>query len=459
MPPKASAAHHAPSPSPPPHINHAQDLLVIQDLVDTLDQIPSELTRVHSDLNELGAVLYSTLVSLEKKLHVLIGWIQDPTVTSEKRFELLQEIAEEAARYKLGGDDKIRVAAGACDGIMNHQKHISTLLKAATLLNPSPPSPYSQALTLPFPAPAPTGRRVARAVNSPFGGKGYSGTNAGGPSESRVGDTPTKQKKRSRVQQLGARDDDESSSAGGGQKKVVKRRKQNRATSPTESVVSTSGFGGKPIEPRTARQLAAAANRARREAEDMNSDTESRTGNDDGPSTASNGNGKKSGPPMQPSFSTDSKGLGLDVGSREGSRSAQATPTMGYASTLPSQGDKRPSRRGGKRPNNAANAQDNEEEEDEDVYEDRRDAQVADMFEDGGAGGEEVDSNVYCTCKQVSYGEMIGCDDDDCEIEWYHIACLGLDKTPEGNWICPTCAERRRKQPKAKKATRGRARK
>ncbi|ODN75987.1 hypothetical protein L202_05953 [Cryptococcus amylolentus CBS 6039] len=452
MPPKASAAHHAPSPSPPPHINHGQDLLVIQDIADTLDQIPPELTRVHSDLNELGAVLYSTLVSLEKKLHTLIGWIQDPTVASEKRFELLQEIAEEAARYKLGGDDKIRVAAGACDGIMNHQKHISTLLKSSTLLNPSPPSPYSQALTLPFPAPAPTGRRVARAVNSPFGGKGYSGSNVG-PSETRVGDTPTKQKKRSRVQQLGARDDDESSSAGGGPKKVVKRRKQNRAVSPTESVVSTSGFGGKPVEPRTARQLAAAANRARREAEDVNSDTESRTGNDDGPSTT-----KKSGPLMQPTFSTDSKGLGLDVGSREGSRSANATPTLAYASTLPSQTDvKRPSRRGGKRPNAAAN--ENDDEEEEDVYEDRRDAQVADMFEDGGGAGDEVDSNVYCTCKQVSYGEMIGCDDDDCEIEWYHIACLGLDKTPEGNWICPTCAERRRKQPKVKKATRGRARK
>ena len=30
----------------------------------------------------------------------------------------------------------------------------------------------------------------------------------------------------------------------------------------------------------------------------------------------------------------------------------------------------------------------------------------------------DVDSTVYCTCRQVSYGEMIGCDNDDCEIEW-----------------------------------------
>ena len=45
---------------------------------------------------------------------------------------------------------------------------------------------------------------------------------------------------------------------------------------------------------------------------------------------------------------------------------------------------------------------------------------------DGGADG-EVDSKVYCTCRQVSYGEMIGCDDDDCEIEWVsHVLMLEI---------------------------------
>ena len=56
-------------------------------------------------------------MNLEKKLGLLIEQIQDDTVGPEKRFELLQDIAEEAARYKLGGDDKIRVAAGACDAV------------------------------------------------------------------------------------------------------------------------------------------------------------------------------------------------------------------------------------------------------------------------------------------------------------------------------------------------------
>jgi inhibitor of growth protein 3 len=121
------------SPSPPPMPpNDVQDLLVIADMVDTLDHVPAEVTRVHSDLNELSAVLYcklfrkslgrkltfsATLVTLENKLNTLVTWIQDDSVSPADRFQLLQEIAEEAARYKLGGDDKIRVSAGACDGV------------------------------------------------------------------------------------------------------------------------------------------------------------------------------------------------------------------------------------------------------------------------------------------------------------------------------------------------------
>ena len=59
MPPKAATVA---SPSPPPTTpNDAQDILIIADLADTLDQIPNELTRVHSDLNELAAVLYCEL--------------------------------------------------------------------------------------------------------------------------------------------------------------------------------------------------------------------------------------------------------------------------------------------------------------------------------------------------------------------------------------------------------------
>lgn len=32
----------------------------------------------------------------------------------------------------------------------------------------------------------------------------------------------------------------------------------------------------------------------------------------------------------------------------------------------------------------------------------------------------------YCFCKNISYGEMIGCDNSDCPIEWFHYGCVGL---------------------------------
>ena len=52
-----------------------------------------------------------------------------------------------------------------------------------------------------------------------------------------------------------------------------------------------------------------------------------------------------------------------------------------------------------------------------------------------------VDPNepTYCICRQVSYGEMIGCDNTSCTIEWYHFGCVGLTSKPKGKWYCPNC--------------------
>ncbi|XP_037806197.1 inhibitor of growth protein 5 isoform X3 [Lucilia sericata] len=59
-----------------------------------------------------------------------------------------------------------------------------------------------------------------------------------------------------------------------------------------------------------------------------------------------------------------------------------------------------------------------------------------------------VDPNepTYCLCHQVSYGEMIGCDNPDCPIEWFHFACVGLTTKPKGKWFCPKCTQDRKKK-------------
>ncbi|KAJ7929386.1 hypothetical protein B0H13DRAFT_2652523 [Mycena leptocephala] len=51
----------------------------------------------------------------------------------------------------------------------------------------------------------------------------------------------------------------------------------------------------------------------------------------------------------------------------------------------------------------------------------------------------------YCYCDQVSFGEMIACDDPRCEREWFHLSCTNLPAAPEGRkkWFCDDCTLRK----------------
>ncbi|XP_047122695.1 inhibitor of growth protein 3 isoform X1 [Hydra vulgaris] len=52
----------------------------------------------------------------------------------------------------------------------------------------------------------------------------------------------------------------------------------------------------------------------------------------------------------------------------------------------------------------------------------------------------------YCLCNQVSYGEMVGCDNSACPVEWFHYGCVGLTDAPKGKWYCPDCAAQLKKK-------------
>ena len=54
-----------------------------------------------------------------------------------------------------------------------------------------------------------------------------------------------------------------------------------------------------------------------------------------------------------------------------------------------------------------------------------------------------VDPNepTYCLCQQVSFGQMIGCDNNECPVEWFHFGCVGLSAKPKGKWYCPNCSK------------------
>ncbi|KAH7907967.1 hypothetical protein BJ138DRAFT_1182057 [Hygrophoropsis aurantiaca] len=54
----------------------------------------------------------------------------------------------------------------------------------------------------------------------------------------------------------------------------------------------------------------------------------------------------------------------------------------------------------------------------------------------------------YCYCNQVSYGVLIGCDNPDCTLEWFHLGCTGLSEAPgrKTKWYCRDCQPKKSRQ-------------
>ncbi len=63
---------------------------------------------------------------------------------------------------------------------------------------------------------------------------------------------------------------------------------------------------------------------------------------------------------------------------------------------------------------------------------------------DDGADDEDAadDGRKYCTCRGVSYGSMVACDNAECPYEWFHWSCVGITKEPQGRWYCEECRGR-----------------
>ncbi|KAB0794712.1 hypothetical protein PPYR_11551 [Photinus pyralis] len=52
----------------------------------------------------------------------------------------------------------------------------------------------------------------------------------------------------------------------------------------------------------------------------------------------------------------------------------------------------------------------------------------------------------YCRCPYDEVSEMIGCDADDCMIEWFHFECVGIMVPPKGQWFCPDCRKKKQQR-------------
>lgn len=47
----------------------------------------------------------------------------------------------------------------------------------------------------------------------------------------------------------------------------------------------------------------------------------------------------------------------------------------------------------------------------------------------------------YCYCgRGEDFGDMVGCDNNDCPYQWFHLTCLSLKSEPKSSlWYCPDC--------------------
>lgn len=123
------------TPTPSSEIIH-----LVSTYVDAVDSLPPSLARSLSDLKELDAVLNCALDDITGKLARLdrlmhperrTGGAQEgeepEAVTPLDRLRLLRQVAEDARVFRLGGDDKIRVATNTCETVATHSAHLATI--------------------------------------------------------------------------------------------------------------------------------------------------------------------------------------------------------------------------------------------------------------------------------------------------------------------------------------------
>ena len=57
------------------------------------------------------------------------------------------------------------------------------------------------------------------------------------------------------------------------------------------------------------------------------------------------------------------------------------------------------------------------------------------------ADQDSEDDALWCYCQRNIQEELVGCDNPNCKIEWYHLSCLQLklSQLSKDKWYCPEC--------------------
>ncbi|THV06492.1 hypothetical protein K435DRAFT_645105 [Dendrothele bispora CBS 962.96] len=454
---------------PSQSLNAIYSLNLLSEYNHTLDSLPLDLSRHFADLRELDAVLSSSMASITAKITKLTHMVEENIGQQGERLWLLTEIAEEAARLKPGGEDKIRVACQAADALNGHLSHLKVLAEHipefdAVTLNRHTAYPHVAAKSFMPAHMFETGRRRRTGYGSLL-------TSATDPSPA----------KRKRV----VKDDDGDVRTPRKDKgmEVVSRprngaraKKVDRAASPTESVLSVTSH----IPPQQAPNVGSSS---RATPHHINS----RTANGVNGVSASNKRARNTGnramSPPQHDIYPNGTLYDQQQANHNGSNSRRGEvfnvpPSSSHPSLpLPFNVNGHSSTNGynsHSMPNGSASGSSKD-------WSNRNQLEGPGMpvvrsqngfngvstngnngvasspapngtgpltdagteVGDGDADGEGDDGAVYCICNRPSFGEMIACDGSACTTEWFHISCVGMSSPPQGDWFCESCRSKR----------------
>ncbi|PFH48398.1 hypothetical protein AMATHDRAFT_65572 [Amanita thiersii Skay4041] len=510
--------------NPSSSISTPYSLSLLSEYTHTLDSLPLDLSRNFADLRELDAVLSSSMASITAKIYALIDMIERGNTPKEERLWLLTEIAEEASRLKLGGEDKIRVASQAADNLKSHANHLRTLVE---LLPDFDPSTLNRKTTYPHVAP--------RSFMPPSGFESGRRRRANAGSLLVASAPDPSPAKRKRV----VRDDDldvgmsrsprkDRAQEGGRSRNNARSRRTERAVSPSESLVSVTshvpqGANNAANYHHTLSNSRASANGSSNNSRHATTNSNSKQRAVSSSTQSRGGRGHSNHTPLpadqytaqhdhissshqQPNGASGVNGSGsrrnhnangttaANGGVSNGSAAATAARNQ-YAATpvssTPSYSSRQnvvppPTSQGHSFvPNGTAGAGGPGGVPSNAGYDPRGATDWAplgahqlegpgmpvvrqqqqqppniqdtlDLNNNNNARGskaaidsadtmdaDEVEDERYCYCGGVSYGEMIACDDEGCENEWFHLACIGLTTIPQGQWYCDTCSKKR----------------
>ncbi|KIL71396.1 hypothetical protein M378DRAFT_154946 [Amanita muscaria Koide BX008] len=505
-------------------LNTPYSLSLLSEYTHSLDSLPLDLSRSFADLRELDAVLSSSMASIVDKIYVLIQMIERGLLEKEERIWFLAEIAEEAARLKLGGEDKIRVASQAADNLKSHSNHLRTLVE---LLPEFDASMLARRTTYPHVAP-----RSFMPVNSFESGRRRR-PNAGSLLNASAPDpSPAKRKRVSRDDDFDvvSRSPRKDRTGEGGRSRNNTRRRAERAVSPSESLVSVTSH--LPQAPSTSNNNPRGANNTNHPRSNgalgASATKQPRAGGSTNPSSRAKNHTpipgdntyhiQRDGISPPASLAGTNSSSNRRGASAAGSNSAGGASRNQYGGATPlssgpgyagqdlahshhHQGNGVLSNTHGAHAHvygtgNGTHSQlgygdalapdwpNAHQLEGPGMPLPQRNGNGANAGNGTGAGAgpsgtrtsggttqpkkakplwvrpndkkeDQGENELYCYCRNVSFGEMIACDGDTCELEWFHLLCTGLKDIPRGQWFCDECKQKK----VAQRAARGGRRK